>query len=437
MFCRRLIAIVFLVSGANMQIQCKQTALVSYDPVVSQLIEQEQKRQSQTINLIASENYVSDAVREATSSVLTNKYAEGQPGKRYYSGCEYVDEIELLAIERCKQLFGAEHVNIQPHAGSQANMAVYMACLKPGDTIMGMSLIAGGHLTHGHGVNFSGQLYKVVQYGVDSETYLLDYDAIEKLAQIHKPKLIIAGSSAYARTIDFKRFAHIAKSVGSYLMVDIAHIAGLVAVGLHPSPFPHADFVTGTNHKTLRGPRGGFIMCKAQYKDVIDRAVMPGIQGGPLMHVIAAKAVAFNEALQPEFRVYQQQVVKNAQALTVALQALNYAIITGGTDNHLFIIDLRNKNITGLEAEKLLAMVGITVTRSCIPYDTEKPWIGSGIRLGTPAVTARGMDEEAMYRIVQFIDRAITYRDDVSILQSLKAEIKAFCAQFSSNFDDL
>lgn len=375
-----------------------------HDIQLFNLIMAEQERQKKTISLIASENYTSAAVRHATGSVLTNKYAEGTPGKRYYSGCEIVDEVERLAIERCKALFGAQHANVQPHAGSQANFAVYASVLNPGDLIMGMSLASGGHLTHGHPVNLSGTYYRTVQYGVHPDTHLLDYDEIETLAQLHRPKLIIAGASAYSRVIDFERFARIAQSVNALFLADIAHIAGLVATNIHPSPLPHADFVSSTTHKTLRGPRGGFVLCKAAYADKLDRAIMPGMQGGPLMNTIAAKAVAFFEAQQPSFAAYQQQVVRNAQTMANSFIERGYTVVTGGTDNHMLVLDLRNKGITGLQAEKALASVGITASRSCIPFDTEKPWITSGIRFGTPAITTRGAQEQDIRTLSYLID---------------------------------
>ncbi len=403
---------------------------MNHDITIANLIKKELSRQENSINLIASENYTSADILTATGSILTNKYAEGYPGKRYYAGCEVIDEIEQLAIDRCKQLFHAEHANVQPHAGSQANMAAYFAVLKPGDTILGMGLTEGGHLTHGHAVNFSGQWYKVVQYKVNPTTELLDYDAIEKLAKEHKPKLIIAGASAYARTIDFARFGIIAKNVGALFMADIAHIAGLIAAGLHPHPFPHADIVTSTTHKTLRGPRGGIIMCKAALAPAIDKAIIPGLQGGPCLNVIAAKAIAFYEALQPSFKNYQQQIVKNAQALAHALEERGYRLVTGGTDNHLAIIDLRNKNSTGRTAESALDSAGITVSRSCIPFDPEKPWITSGIRVGTPAVTTRGMQEKEMRVIAQLIDEAILHHTDAVALKQIKSKVYALTEQF-------
>lgn len=400
------------------------------DPTIHDLILAELKREEHELNLIASENYTPRAVMAATGSVLTNKYAEGYPGKRYYGGCEFVDRVETLAIERCKELFNAHHANVQPHAGSPANMAVYAALLKPGDLIMGMSLAAGGHLTHGHAVNFSGTVYKTIQYGVNRETEQLDYDTIAQLAQEHKPKLIIAGASAYSRTIDFKKFAEIAHSVGAYFMADMAHIAGLVAAGLHPSPVPYADAVTSTTHKTLRGPRGGFILTKAEHKDLLDRAIIPGIQGGPLMHVIAAKAVAFKLAQEHSFKDYQQQVINNAQTMATAFKNLDYRIVAGGTDNHLFVLDLHNKNITGRAAEVALEKAGISISRSCIPFDPEKPWITSGIRIGTPAITTRGMQTKEAEAIVALIDEVIKAAGDDQKLAQIKHQVHQLCKQF-------
>ncbi|GMU19042.1 MAG: serine hydroxymethyltransferase [Candidatus Babeliales bacterium] len=401
------------------------------DPEIFTVIHKETRRQEEQLTLIASENYASWAVLEASGSVLTNKYAEGYPGKRYYAGCSYVDEAELIAISRCKKLFGADHANVQPHAGSQANMAAYFSVLKPGDTIMGMSLSEGGHLTHGHTVNFSGNLYKSISYGVNKETHLLDYDAIEKLAHEHKPKLIIAGASAYSRTIDFERFSQIAQSVGAYFMADIAHIAGLVAVGLHPSPIAYADFVTSTTHKTVRGPRGGLVMCKQKYADAIDRAIMPGSQGGPFMQIIAAKAVAFQEALQPDFKTYQQHVIANAQTLAQSLQLMGYSIVADGTDNHLFIVDLQNKKITGKAAESALEKAGITASRSCVPNDPQKPWITSGIRFGTPALTTRGITKkEEIQQLAQIIDDVIKNHENETLLKSISEQVKIFCSKY-------
>jgi glycine hydroxymethyltransferase len=400
------------------------------DPTILSLIQKETERQNLTINLIASENYVDQAVLQALASVLTNKYAEGYPGKRYYSGCNVIDEVEMLAQERCKKLFGTDHANVQPHAGSPANLAVYFSVLKPGDTILGMSLAEGGHLTHGHSVNFSGSIYNAISYAVNPETEELDYDAIDKLAHIHKPKLIIAGASAYSRTIDFKRFADIAQEVGALFMADIAHIAGLIATGLHPTPVGSADFITSTTHKTLRGPRGGLIMCKKEHAERIDRAIMPGIQGGPFMNVIAAKAVAFAQALQPDFKVYQQQVIANAKRMACMFQERGYRIVAGGTDNHLFIIDLRSKNITGKEAEVALEKAGINVSRSCIPFDPAKPWITSGIRIGTPAITTRGMKDKEVEKIVDLIDEALTFNDNDQKLSLINKQARELCLQF-------
>ncbi len=400
------------------------------DTTLFHLIVQEEQRQKNTINLIASENYCSEQVRQATASVLTNKYAEGYPGKRYYAGCHVVDEVELLAIERCKNLFKAEHANVQPHAGSQANLAAYFAVLKPGDTILGMSLAEGGHLTHGHPVNFSGAIYNVVQYKVDPETQLIDFSEVEQLAMSHKPKLIICGASAYSRTIDFAQFAQIAKKVEALLLADIADIAGLIVADLHPQSFPHADIVTSTTHKTLRGPRGAIIMCKKELAPAIDKAVMPGTQGGPFMNVIAAKAVAFHEAEQSAFITYQKQVIANAQTLARHLQELDYTIVTGGTDNHLFIVDLRTKTLSGKDAEQALQKAGITASRSCIPFDPAKPWITSGIRFGTPAITTRGMKEKEMALIAQWIDQALSHTDNETKLQEIKKEVEAVCRNF-------
>lgn len=403
------------------------------DPEMFQIIEREQQRQEDTINLIASENHTSKAVMEATGSVLTDKYAEGYAGKRYYPGCAFVDEAELLAIDRCKQLFNAEHVNVQPHSGSQANMAVYFSSLKAGDTILGMSLSSGGHLTHGHGVNFSGTFFNSVQYAVDRDSEMLDYDAIEQLAQECQPKLLISGASAYSRTIDFERLAKIAKSVNALLLADIAHIAGLVAAGLHPSPINYADFTTSTTHKTLRGPRGGLIMSSAAHGAKIDRAIMPGTQGGPFMNNIAAKAVAFHEALNPSFIEYQKQVIANAQAMAEELSTLGYRIVAGGTDNHLFIVDLRSKNITGLKAEIALGKAGINITRSCIPFDPEKPWITSGLRIGTPAITTRGMHIDNAKQIAHLIDDVVRHHDNDVVLSAIKIKVRALCAEFPIN----
>ncbi len=404
--------------------------LLSVDPLIAQIIEHEGQRQAHEINLIASENYAPAAVMEATGSKLTNKYAEGYPGKRYYAGCQFVDEAELLAIERCKTLFGAEHVNVQPHAGSQANMAVYFSALQPGDTIMGMSLAEGGHLTHGHKVNFSGTFYHAVQYTVHKDTERLDYDAIELLAAQHKPKLIVVGASAYSRTIDFKRMAEIAHGVNAYLLADIAHIAGLIAAQLHPNPFPHADFVSSTTHKTLRGPRGGLVMCKQEHAERLDKAIMPGLQGGPFMNVIAAKAVAFHLAQQPNFVDYQRQVIANAQAMAHTFKDLGYRIVSDGTDNHLFVLDLRSKNMTGRQAEVALSKAGITISRSCVPFDTEKPWITSGIRIGTPAITTRGMMIQQAQEIAQLIDDILMHHTDDTAIKRRADAVERLCHDF-------
>lgn len=404
--------------------------LENIDPELFAIITREEHRQHESINLIASENYVSAAVLQATGSELTNKYAEGYPGKRYYSGCQFVDQAEVLAIERCKQLFNAEHVNVQPHSGSQANMAVYTALLKPGDTILGMSLAEGGHLTHGHTVNFSGGFYRSVQYGVDKKTEQLDYDEIASLARHYKPKLIIAGASAYSRFIDFEKFAHIAQEVGAYFMADIAHIAGLVATGLHPHPFPHADVVTSTTHKTLRGPRGGLIMCKTEHAAAIDRSIMPGTQGGPFMHIIAAKAVAFKLALEPSFKAYQQHILDTAQVMSAHLHDSGYRIVAGGTDNHMFIVDLRSHEITGKDAALALEQAHIIVSKSCIPHDPEKPWITSGIRIGTPALATRNITLSDAQLIACLIDEVIKHHTDLAFIEKVRKKIVELCNKY-------
>jgi len=400
------------------------------DPEIAQAIDHEVGRQAGTIELIASENFVSEAVLEALGSVLTNKYAEGLPGKRYYGGCEFVDVAESLAIERAKKLFDADHVNVQPHSGAQANQAVYMTVLNPGDTLLGMSLAHGGHLTHGHPLNFSGKMYNIVSYGVSKETETIDYDELEKLAIEHKPKLIVAGASAYPRTIDFARFGAIAKKSGALLMVDMAHIAGLIAAGLHPSPFPHADFVTTTTHKTLRGPRGGATFCKAEFAKALDKTVFPGIQGGPLMHVIAAKAVCFQEALQPTFREYQKQIVDNARVLCETLASKGFRIVSGGTDNHLMLVDVFSKNVTGKQAEKSLERAGITVNKNAIPFDPNPPMVASGIRVGTPAVTTRGMGQEEMRKIGGWIAEVLNDLENEELLARIRKEVNALTPQF-------
>lgn len=402
----------------------------SQDAEVAKAIEQEENRQKNTIELIASENFVSRAVMAAQGSVLTNKYAEGYPGKRYYGGCEFVDVVENLARERVKKIFAAEHANVQPHSGSQANMAVYFAFLKPGDTILGMNLSHGGHLTHGSPVNISGVYFNVIPYGVDEKTERIDYDQLRQLAVEHHPKMIVAGASAYPRVIDFVKMREIADEAGAYLMVDMAHFAGLVAAGLHPSPVPYADFVTSTTHKTLRGPRGGLILCKEKYAQAIDKAIFPGIQGGPLMHVIAAKAVAFGEALQPEFKAYQTNIVENAKALAQALTERGFRLVSGGTDNHVMLVDVRTKELTGKEAESILHEVGITVNKNTIPFDPASPFVTSGIRLGTPAATSRGMNVDAMKRIAEAIDIALTSHHEPDKLTQAREIVRSLCAEF-------
>ena len=400
------------------------------DPEVSEILELEEKRQKFKINLIASENYASKAIMEAQGSLMTNKYAEGYPGKRYYGGCEYYDMIESLAIERAKKLFGAEHVNVQPHSGTQANMAIYFAMLNIGDTIMSMNLSHGGHLSHGSPVNFTGKYFNIISYEVDKETQTLDCDTLRDLARKHQPKLIIAGASAYPREIDFAAFREIADEEGAYLLADIAHIAGLVIAELHQSPIPYADFVTTTTHKTLRGPRGGMIMCKNEYAGKIDKMVFPGIQGGPLMHAIAAKAVAFKEAMSDNFMEYQKQIVKNAKALANELMINGFDLVSGGTDNHLMLVDLNKKDMTGKEAEERLGKVGIIVNRSTIPFETRKPFITSGIRLGTPAVTTRGMKEEEMKLIADCITNSLNNTENSTIQNDILSTVKDMCTQF-------
>lgn len=401
------------------------------DKVIFEAIQKEYDRQNSNIELIASENFVSEAVMEAQGSVLTNKYAEGYPGRRYYGGCEYVDVSETVAIDRAKALFGAEHVNVQPHSGSQANMAVYLVALEMGDTVLGMNLSHGGHLTHGSPVNFSGKFYNFVEYGVDKETELINYDEVRKLALEHKPKLIVAGASAYSRTIDFKKFKEIADEVGAKLMVDMAHIAGLVAAGLHPNSVEYADFVTTTTHKTLRGPRGGMILCKEEYKKEIDKTIFPGIQGGPLEHVIAAKAVAFGEALHSDFKSYQQQVIKNAQVLAQTLIDEGFRVVSGGTDNHLVAVDVKGSiEITGKVAEETLDKVGITCNKNTIPFDQEKPFVTSGIRLGTPAATTRGFDESAFEEVAKIISLALKHTDDEAKLNEAKERVHALTSKY-------
>lgn len=400
------------------------------DPEIAKMIEMELDRQRNKLEMIASENFVSKAVMEAQGSVLTNKYAEGYSGKRYYGGCEYVDMVETLAIERAKKLFGADHVNVQPHSGSQANFGVYFALLKPGDTIMGMNLSHGGHLTHGSPVNISGTYFNIVPYGVDETTQEIDYDEMRRIALETKPKLIIGGGSAYSRIIDFKKMADIAHEVDAIFMVDMAHFAGLVAAGLHPNPVEYADVVTTTTHKTLRGPRGGMIMCKEKYAKAIDKAIFPGIQGGPLMHVIAAKAVAFGEALQPEFKVYAQQIITNAKVLAQALADYGFTIVSGGTDTHVMLVDVRNTGLTGKEAEHLLDEVGITCNKNTIPFDPASPFVTSGIRLGTPALTSRGLKEDDMKEIAAIIDLVLHNPEDTAKLEEARKRVAVLCETY-------
>ena len=400
------------------------------DPEIYQSIMDELTRQRSKLELIASENIVSESVLEAQGSVMTNKYAEGYPGKRYYGGCEYVDVAEDLAIERDKKLFGADHANVQPHSGSQANMAVYFSILEPGDTYLGMSLPHGGHLSMGSPVNFSGKLYNVVPYGVREDTHRIDYDQVRDLARKHSPKLIIAGASAYPRTIDYRLFREIANEAGAYFMVDMAHIAGLVATGLHPSPVPFADFVTTTTHKTLRGPRGGMVLCKEEHAKALNSRVFPGMQGGPLEHVIAAKAVAFKEAMQPEFKTYQEQVIKNAQALAGGLMARGFRLVSGGTDNHLMLVDLTNKEVTGKDAEAFLDKAFITVNKNTIPFETKSPFVTSGIRLGSPALTTRGFKEPEMELVASFIAEVVDAKGEEAVIEKVRKQVEALTSRF-------
>ena len=410
--------------------ESSKSILYQIDPDVARAIEEEKRRQQETVVLIASENYVSRGVLEAQGSILTNKYAEGYPGRRYYGGCEYVDIVEELAIARAMKLFGAEHANVQPHAGATANMAVYLAILQPGDPVLGMDLAHGGHLTHGSPVNISGKYYSFYSYGVDSRTGYIDMEEVRRLALKYRPRLIIAGASAYPRIIDFAAFEDIARTIGAYLMVDMAHIAGLVAAGLHPNPVPHAEFVTSTTHKTLRGARGGLILCRREFSRAIDKAVFPGIQGGPLVHAIAAKAVSFKEAQGEEFRLYQEQVLKNARTLAEKLLEQGFNLVSGGTDNHLILVDLRSKKITGQELENILDGVGITVNKNPIPNDPESPVVTSGVRLGTPAITSRGMREKEMEIIAGLISRAVDERNNSATLSRIKQEVQELCARF-------
>jgi glycine hydroxymethyltransferase len=404
--------------------------LAEIDPEIARAIADERRRQNGGLELIASENFVSQAVLEAAGSVMTNKYAEGYPGKRYYGGCEFVDVAESLAIGRARELFGAEHANVQPHSGAQANMAVYLALLQPGDTVLGMNLAHGGHLTHGHPLNFSGKLYTIVPYGVRQDDERIDYDELERLAHEHRPKMIMVGASAYPRVIDFERIAAVARAVGAAMVTDMAHIAGLVAARVHPSPVPHSDFVTTTTHKTLRGPRGGLVLCRAAHAKDLDRALFPGVQGGPLMHVIAAKAVCLKEAMAPGFVAYQQQIVANAKRLAAGLSAAGFRLVSGGTDNHLMLVDVFSRGLTGKVAEAALGKAGITVNKNAIPFDKNPPLVASGIRIGTPAVTSRGMRESEMDAIAGFIARALASPDDDAALGAVKAEVEGLCRKF-------
>lgn len=407
-----------------------QASLRAEDPDVAKAIQGELKRQTEKLELIASENFVSRAVLEAQACIMTNKYAEGYPGKRYYGGCEYVDRVEILAVERARQIFKADHANVQPHSGSQANMAILFTALKPGEGILSMDLTHGGHLTHGSPASFSGRFYKVYSYGVDRQTQQIDYQEVADLARRYRPKLIIAGASAYPRIIDFEAFSKIAKEVGAYLMVDMAHIAGLVAAGVHPSPVPYADFVTSTTHKTLRGPRGGLILSKAEYSKMLNSQIFPGIQGGPMMHTIAAKAVAFKEALSPDFTAYQRQVKANARKLAGELMQRGFKLVSNGTDNHMILMDVSVSGLTGLEAEKALDLAGITANKNSIPFETKGPQVTSGIRLGTPATTTRGMKEPEMVKIAEFISRVLNQTGNGSLLKNIRKEVREFCLGF-------
>jgi len=407
-----------------------QRSLAEIDPEIARAIEAEVERQNLGLELIASENFASAAVMQAAGSVMTNKYAEGYPGRRYYGGCEFVDVAESLAISRAKELFGADHANVQPHSGAQANMSVFLSCLAPGDTILGMNLAHGGHLTHGHPLNFSGKYYNVVPYGVRQDDERLDYDELERLAHEHHPKLIIVGASAYPRVIDFARIAAVAQATGARMMTDMAHIAGLVAAGVHPSPVPHSDYVTTTTHKTLRGPRGGLILTREPHAKAVDKALFPGVQGGPLMHIIAAKAVCFKEALEPAFKDYQQQVAANAARLASGLAAEGFRLVSGGTDNHLMLVDVFSKGLTGKQAEHALGIAGITVNKNAIPFDQNPPMVASGIRIGTPAVTTRGMGLAEMDRVAELIARALRTPDDEAALRAVKGEVEALCRTF-------
>ena len=405
-------------------------ALAETDPEIARTLKDELQRQNSGLELIASENFVSQAVLQAAGSVLTNKYAEGYPGKRYYGGCEFVDVAESLAIDRARELFGAEHANVQPHSGAQANMAVYFTLLKPGDTVLGMNLAHGGHLTHGHPLNFSGKLYTIVPYGVRQDDERIDYDEFERLAHEHKPKMIMVGASAYPRVIDFERIGRVGQAVGSPVVTDMAHIAGLVAAKVHPSPVPHSDFVTTTTHKTLRGPRGGLVLCRSKYAKDLDRALFPGVQGGPLMHIIAAKAVCLKEALEPGFADYQRQIVANARRLAAGLAAAGFRLVSGGTDNHLMLVDVFSKGLTGKVAEAALGKAGITVNKNAIPFDKNPPMVASGVRIGTPAVTSRGMGEPEMDLVAEYIARALAAPEDDAALTMVRTEVEALCRKF-------
>jgi glycine hydroxymethyltransferase len=415
---------------SNAAVSPMQRSLAETDPDIADAIRRETRRQAEGLELIASENFVSAAVLEAAGSVMTNKYAEGYPGKRYYGGCEFVDVAESLAISRAKTLFGAEHVNVQPHSGAQANMAVYLALLKPGETVLGMNLAHGGHLTHGHPLNFSGKLYTIVPYGVREDDERIDYDELERFAHEHKPKMIMVGASAYPRVIDFARISTVAAAVGATMVVDMAHIAGLVAGGVHPSPVPHADFVTSTTHKTLRGPRAGLILCRERYAKDLDRAVFPGVQGGPLMHIVAAKAVCFKEAMEPAFAEYQRQIVANAKRLAASITSHGFRLVSGGTDNHLMLVDVFSKGLTGKVAEAALGRAGITVNKNAIPFDRNPPMVASGIRVGTPAVTTRGMGEREMELIGDLIARVLHAPGDGPTLNAVKSEVERLCRRF-------
>jgi glycine hydroxymethyltransferase len=415
---------------SNTETPSRWRTLSTTDPEIAEAISHEQHRQNTGLELIASENFVSQAVLQAAGSVMTNKYAEGYPGKRYYGGCEFVDVAEALAIARAKALFGAEHANVQPHSGAQANMAVYFSLLKPGDTVLGMNLAHGGHLTHGHPLNFSGKLYTIVPYGVRQDDERIDYQELERLAHEHQPKMIMVGASAYPRVIEFERIGEVGKAIGAPVVTDMAHIAGLVAANVHPSPVPHSDFVTTTTHKTLRGPRGGMVLCRSQYAKDLDRTVFPGIQGGPLMHIIAAKAVCFREAMEPAFADYQKQIVANAKRLASALSAEGFRLVSGGTDNHLMLVDVFSKGITGKAAEAALGKAGITVNKNAIPFDQNPPMVASGIRVGTPAITSRGMREAEMDKIGEYIARVLASPDDEAALARVKVEVEALCRKF-------